>query len=68
MAKAIRAHVYLNGVQQMVSAGEYEDEILTPNPNPDFLTKDFCLQPGLERIFLLRRTWSGQKLLPLQFP
>ena len=32
------------------------------------LTKDFRLQPGLERKFFLRRTWSGQKLLPLQFP
>ena len=34
----------------------------------DFLSKDFCLQPGLGWKFLLRRTWSGEKLLPLQFP
>ena len=28
------------------------------------LSKDFCLQSGLERKFLLRRTWSGQKAVP----
>ena len=27
----------------------------------------FYLQPGLERKFLLMRTWSGQKLCPLQY-
>ena len=31
-------------------------------------TGDFCQRPDLEWKFLLRRTWSGQKLLPLQFP
>ena len=35
-----------------------------PPPTPEFLSKDFCLQPGLERKFLLRRTWSGQKTAP----
>ena len=39
-----------------------------PPPTPEFLSKDFCLRPGLEWKFLLRRTWSGQKLLPLRFP
>ena len=38
-----------------------------PPPTPDFLSKDFCLQPGLEWKFLLSRTWLGRKLLPLQF-
>ena len=45
---------------------------LPPPPTLEFLSKDFCLQPGLEWKFLLRRTLrrnrSGQKLLPLQFP
>ena len=36
-------------------------------PTPEFLSKDVCLQPGQWK-FLLRRTWSDQKLLPLQFP
>ena len=44
------------------------NQILTLTPNPRFLSKDFCLQPGLEGKFLLRRTRSGQKLFPLQFP
>ena len=35
---------------------------------PKFPIEDFCLQPGLEWKFLLRRTWSGQQLLSLQFP
>ena len=35
---------------------------------PEFFDKDFCLQPGLEWKCLLRRIWSGRKLLPLQFP
>ena len=39
-----------------------------PPPTPEFLTKHFCLQPGLGWKFLLRRAWSGQKLPPLQFP
>ena len=39
-----------------------------PTPTPEFLTKDFRLQPRLEWNFLLRRTWSVQKLLALQFP
>ena len=38
-----------------------------PPQTPELLTKDFCLQPGLDWKFLLRRTWSGQKLLALQF-
>ena len=37
-------------------------------PTPEFLSKDFCLQPGLEWKFLPRRTWLGPKLLPPQFP
>ena len=41
---------------------------LSPPPTPEFLTKDFCLQPGLKLKFLLRRTWLEHKLLPLQFP
>ena len=46
-----------------------EDQILTPRPQPQkILTNDFCRQPGLEWKFLQRRTWSGQKPLPLQFP
>ena len=45
-----------------------QDQILTPPPTPEFLRKDFCLQPGLEWKVLLRRTWSGRKMLPLQFP
>ena len=32
------------------------------------LLRIFRLQPGLEWKLLLRRTWSGQKLLPMQFP
>ena len=41
----------------------------SPHPPPqNSLLRIFRLQPGLERKFLLRRTWSGQKLLPLQFP
>ena len=40
-----------------------------PHPQPQSsLLRIFRLQPGLEWKFLLRRTWSGQKLLPLQFP
>ena len=40
-----------------------------PHPQPqNSLPRIFRLQPDLERKFLLRRTWSGQKLLPLQFP
>ena len=40
-----------------------------PHPHTkNSLLKDFCLRPGLEWKFLLRRTWSGQKLRPLQFP
>ena len=39
-----------------------------PPPAPEFLSKDFCLHPGLKWKFLLRRIWLGQKLLPLQFP
>ena len=31
-----------------------------PPPTPEFLGKDFCLQPGLERKFLLQRTWPRQ--------
>ena len=34
----------------------------TPPPTPEFLCKDFRLQPRLKWKFLLRRTWSGQKL------
>ena len=43
-------------------------EFWPPPPALDFLSQDFCLQPRLEWKFLLRRTWSGQKLLLLQFP
>ena len=40
-----------------------------PHPQPqNSLLRTFRLQPGLEWKFLLRRTWSGAKLLPLQFP
>ena len=39
-----------------------------PPPTPEFLSKDFCLEPGFGRKFLLRRTWSGRRLLPLQLP
>ena len=40
-----------------------------PHPQPqNSLLRIFRLKPGLEWKFLLRRTWSGQKLLPLQFP
>ena len=40
-----------------------------PHPQPQSsLLRIFRLQPGLEWKFLLSRTWSGQKLLPLQFP
>ena len=43
-------------------------QILTPTPKtPKFLSKDLCLQPGLEWKFLPRRAWSWQKLLPLRF-
>ena len=35
---------------------------VTPN-----LTKDFCLQAGLEWKFLRKRTWSEQKLLQCSF-
>ena len=40
----------------------------TAGSNFDSNGKDFHLQPGREWKFLLRRTWPGQKLLPLQFP
>ena len=43
-------------------------KLITPPPNPELLTKDFCLEPDLEWIFLQRRTWLGQKLLPQEFP
>ena len=33
----------------------FEDLILDPTPNPELLSKDFCLQPGLGK-FLPRRT------------
>ena len=40
-----------------------------PHPQPQSsLLRIFRLQPGLEWKFLPRRTWPGQKLLPLQFP
>ena len=40
-----------------------------PHPQPQIsLLRIFCLRPGLGWKFLLRRTWSGQKRLPLQFP
>ena len=39
-----------------------------PPPAPDFLSKDFCLEPGLDQKRLLKRTWSDKTLLPLQFP
>ena len=42
-----------------------EDRILFPTPTPDFLNEDFHLEPGRGWKFLLRRTWPGQKLLPL---
>ena len=42
-------------------------EFWPPPPTLDFLSQDFCLQPGLGWKSLLRRTWSGQKLFPLQF-
>ena len=36
-----------------------------PPPTPEILVpKDFCLQPGLERKFLLRRTWGRGKNAP----
>ena len=35
-----------------------EDPLFTPT----CLARDFCMQPGLK--FLLRRTWSGQKIAP----
>ena len=38
-----------------------------PQPQNSFL-RIFHLQAGLKWKFLLRRTWSGQQLLPLQFP
>ena len=40
-----------------------EDQILTPHPQPQNWI--FRLRPGLEWKFLLRRSWLGQKLLPL---
>ena len=39
-----------------------------PPPAPGFLSKDFCLEPGLEWIFLLRRTCSDEKRPPPQLP
>ena len=39
-----------------------------PPPTPEFLAKDFPSATKSRTKFLLRRTWSGQKLLPLQFP
>ena len=42
-------------------AAQNEDPILTPTPSTEFLTMDFCVQPGLGQKFLLRRTWSGQQ-------
>ena len=47
---------------------DYEDKISTPTQPQNSLLRIFRLQPGLERNFLLKRTWSGRKLLPLQFP
>ena len=50
------------------STGGVSKSVSQPTPTPDFLSEDFCLQPGLEWQFLLRRTLSGQKRLPLQIP
>ena len=36
--------------------------------NLSLTTKDFCPPPALGWKFLLRRTWSEQKVLPPQFP
>ena len=42
---------------------------LNPHSQPqNSVQRIFCLRPGLEREFLLIRIWSGQELLPLQFP
>ena len=38
-----------------------------PPPTPDFLSNDFCLAPGLERKFLLKRAWSDEERLLLRF-
>ena len=51
-----------------ISGSALRIEFWPPPPTPDFLSKDFCLQPGLGWKLLLRKTWSGQKMLPLQFP
>ena len=45
----------------------YDDQTLTPTPNPEFFTKDLHLQPGLEWKFLPRRSWSGQELRHCNF-
>ena len=37
-----------------------------PPPTPKFLTKNFCLDPGLKWKFLTRRSCSDQTFLPLQ--
>ena len=53
----------------LIAVNGSQDPILTPTPQPrNSSLRIFCLlQPGLEWAFLLRRTWSGQKLLPRQF-
>ena len=58
----------INKRKQLPARAIHEGPISTPNPTLQFLCKDFYVQPGLGRKFLVRRTWSGQKLLPLQFP
>ena len=59
----------IEGRLRLPAFSQTEDQIFTPNPQPQIsLLRIFRLQPGLKWRFSLRRTWSGQKLLPLQFP
>ena len=61
-----RAKCTENGLacQIMPRIRSTEDQILTPTPTPDLLSRNFCLEPDLRWKFLLRRTWLGQKTAP----
>ena len=64
----VQSYGHLVHWQEWVLGSVLRLRLRPPPPTPEFLSKNFCLQPGLQWKVLLRRTWSGQKLLPLQFP
>ena len=55
--------------EEWLCQGRLSGSNFHPHPQPQSsLLRIFRLQPGLKWKFLLRRIWSGQKPLPLQFP